>query len=145
MTTFKWAVPASIATALDSGLNSLASGSLAISTAIDNETDLYELINLEFILASVDWSAATGLEIDIWFLTTVDGSNYEDGGTSVTPARPPDVIIPVRQLNGAQRIHVNNIPIPPLEFKILLKNGSSAAMAASSNYLKYRRHNEQAV
>ena len=147
-TTLKWTTPESIGTALDSGLNSLGDGNTALSAAIDNLTDLYTLVDLELVLASVDLSAQTKLWISVWFITTVDGSNYEDGsaGTPGTvPSRPPDAVFPLRKVNAAQRINITNIPVPPYSGKLLLQNNAGAALASSGNTLKYRRHTQQGV
>ena len=147
--TFKWVAPGeSQQTALSTGLDALGAGNTALSTALANETDLYEYINVELKLASVDFSTATGLYVALYFVTANDGSNYEDGSAGtpgVIPGKPPDVIIPLRKVNAAQIVCVNNIPIPPLNFKIELVNNVSAAFAANTNLLYYRRHNEQAV
>lgn len=148
-TTFKWLAPGeTIQTALSTGLDALGNGNTALSAALANETDLYQYINLQLTLASVDFSAQTGLYVAIYFVSALDGSNYEDGtaGTpGVIPGRPPDAIIPVRKVNAAQVIVVKNIPIAPLNFKIELVNQVGAAFAANTNLLYYRRHNEQGV
>lgn len=147
-TTQKWVAPEAIQTALSTGLDALGAGNTALSAAVANETDLYEYIDLELVLASVNFSSATGLAVSVWLLTTADGTNYEDGsaGTPGTvPARPPNAIVPLRAVNAAQRVALSNIPIPPLGFKLLLQNNVSAAFAANTNLLKYRRHNEQSV
>ena len=45
----------------------------------------------------------------------------------------------------ARRLTRANIPIPPLDFKLLVMNDTGQALAATGNTLKYRRHNEQSV
>jgi hypothetical protein len=148
-TTFNWAAPGeTIQTALSTELDALGAGNTALSAEISNETNLYEYIDLELTLASVNFSAATGLIVEVRFVTALDGSNFEDG-TAGTPgtisAKVPDVIIPLRQVSAAQVVNVVNIPLPALDFKIHVKNGVSAAFAANTNTLKYRRHNEKGV
>ena len=142
----KWAAPEAIVTALTTELNSLANGEAALTAAIANETGLYPYIDLELYMASVDIHTQTALYLSVWFLSAVDSTpNYEDGSNTgpMIPARPPDVVIPVRAGSGAmtQRVNVVNIPIPPLGFEILIQNNIGAALAASGNTLKYRRHN----
>lgn len=146
-TTLKWTAPEAIATALDTGLNGLAANAAANSAEVANETGLYPYIDLELVLASVDYSAATGLAVYVWFLTQADGTNYEDGSATgpIIPARPPDGIFALRAVNAAQRVVLNNMPLPALDFTILLQNKVSAAFAANSNTLKYRRHYLQNV
>lgn len=74
-----------------------------------------------------------------WLLREVDGTNYEDGGTSVTPTRPPDLIFTVRAVTTAQRI-IQECDMPPSSaFRALLRNdGTGQAIASSGNTLKIR-------
>lgn len=148
-TTMKWAAPGeAIQTALSTGLDALGSGNTALSAEIPNETDLYLMLNLSLSLASVNYSGASGLYVSVWVVTALDGTNFEDGtaGTpGIVPARAPDAIFPLRAVNAAQVVNAVNIPLPPLDFKLLLQNSVSAAFAANTNLLYYRRHNNQAV
>jgi hypothetical protein len=71
-------------------------------------------------------------------LREVDGTNYEDGSSTVTPARNPDLVFPLRAVTTAQRIVVIG-DLPPGSFVALLRNdGTGQAMAASGNTLKIR-------
>jgi hypothetical protein len=58
-------------------------------------------------------TANTG--VSVWFLRAIDGTNYEDGSSSVTPARLPDVVFPVRAVTTAQRV-TRRVMIPPGTF-----------------------------
>lgn len=141
MATVKWVAPESIASALTTELNSLANGSAsAASGAIDNETGLYRYISLELYLASLN---PTGTPIvQVYLIPTLDATNYED-------TTPPNfsLLTTFDLTTGAatKRRMRWNIPIPPLSFKLIVKNGSGVAFASSGNTLKYRRHNEQVV
>jgi len=78
-----------------------------------------------------------------WLLREVDGTNYEDGGTSVTPTRPPDLIFTVRPVTTAQRL-ISVCDLPPGTVKALLRNdGTGQAIASSGNTLKIRPSTEQ--
>jgi hypothetical protein len=144
-TTFKWAAPESIATALSGALDGIGDGTFsAASSAITNETGspaLYQYIDLELVLASL--SPATGAYVDIWLEPTLDGSNYADAGKALQTAS----LLCSFQLDTAaataQRIVRTNVPIPPLDFKLQLRNKAGVSLGASGNTLKYRRHNEQ--
>jgi hypothetical protein len=90
------------------------------------------------LVVSFGTAPTVGTGISVWWLQKPDGTNAEDGGTSVTPARPPDVVVPVRAVTGAQRIVVD-AGIPPGPFRPLLRNeGTGQAFAASGNTLKIR-------
>ncbi len=145
MATATWSPYDGIATALSTGLDALGNNNHALSAAIDNSTNKRFYADLELVLASVDLSAQTNPAVYIWVINYVDGANYEDGaaGTPGTnPARPPDAIIPLRAINGAQRAAKRLVSIPPSNFKILLQNKTGAALAANSNTLKYQTYAE---
>ena len=128
-------------TLLSTGLNSLANDALAISSAFDNTQgqagDGYTLCDLELVVTyGTAPTANTG--VSVWFLGSQDGTNYEDGGTSVTPARMADVVLPLLASTSAQRI-VQRVVLPAGLLKVLAKNdGTGQAMAASGNTLKIR-------
>ena len=141
MAEYRWSAPAAIATALSTELNSLANDANAITgTQVDNTTNRKTFIDVELVLASVDLSSQTNPAIYIWFLYELDGTNQEDGAAGVNPAKAPDVIIPLREVNGAQRVIIPNTIVLPYEFDILVGNRSGAALASSGNTLKYRLH-----
>lgn len=138
----------SVTTLLATGLNSLANNSLAISSAFDNTQgstgDGYTLCDLELVVTfGTNPTAGTG--VSVWFLGAADGTNYEDGGTSTTPARSSDAFIPVAVSTSAQRVNVRaNLPWGLL--KVLLKNdGTGQSFAASGNTLKIRPVARQGV
>ena len=149
-TTSKWTTPEGIVTLMSTDLNSLANSTSestgkVLSSAIDNLTDLYLLMNIEVVLASIT-SGSGSPYIGLWFLFQADGTNYETGSTTIDPAKAQHVVIPLKaSYTGAQTVIIENIPIPPLPFKILLQNKAGAALASSGNTVKYRRHNEQGV
>lgn len=142
MAEFKWKAPETIATALDTQLNSLADASQsAASAVIDNETDLYQYINLELVLASL---TPTGTPYClVYLIASLDGTNYEDLTTSAKGA--VIATLTFSTATAAKRITQKNILIPPLKFKLAVENRAGVAFAASGNTLKYRRHNEQSV
>lgn len=143
--TTKW-LRGTIATLLSAGLNSLANNGLALSSAFDNGTALDLQGELELVVTYGSAPTAnTGCAV--WLLRNVDGTNYEDGSDSVTPARAPDLVFPLRAVTTGQRI-ILPVTIPPGSWKALLKNdGTGQAMAASGNTLKLRpltyQHTEQ--
>lgn len=145
MADLKWEAYAEAAqTALSTDLNSLADGSAALSSAIDNTSTLNTFMDLELVV-TYGTAPAGEQACEIWVVSSADGTNYEDGSGSVTPARPPDAIFALRAVTSAQRIVIKMVPIPPALFKILLVNEAGQTMAASGNTVKYRRYNMQSV
>lgn len=139
MATTQWTAPEAIATALSTGLNSLSDGSAsAASSAIDNETDLYLYIDLELVLASL--TPAGSPTVDVYLLATLDGTNYDDLSESNLGTYLGSFAFSTA--TAAKRCVLRNLVIPPLKFKLALINHAGAALAASGNTLKYRRHSE---
>lgn len=140
--TQQWVAPETAATALTTELNSLANGSISSqSSAIANQTDLYQYIELELVLASL---TPTGTPYCyVYLVKQIDGTNYEDLTTSSSHALI--AVLPFSTAVAAKRIVVSNILIPPCAFKLAVQNQAGPALAASGNTLKYRRYNEQAV
>jgi len=138
-----WTSYGSWTTALSTELDSLANDGLAISSAIDNSTNRHRFLDIEVYLASVDLSSQTNPAIYIWLVARTDGTNFEDGGSSVAPARAPNAIVPLREVNGAQRVFARFLLTTPDQFKILVQNKAGAALASSGNTVKYNLYGEQ--
>lgn len=135
-------------TLLSTELNSLASSatagaisSVGGASGVFNNTfgggglGGYTLGQFELVLGSPAGSLTAFTAASIWFLTEVDGTDYEDGGASVIPARRPDVIIPVRAVGTAQRIIIVAY-MPPSNWFALLSQSTGQTWAASGNTLK---------
>lgn len=136
-------------TLLSTGLNSLANNGLAISSAFDNTQgqagDGYTLCDLELVLASIGAAYTANTAIAVWLLGSQDGTNYEDGDASTTPAKLPSATFPVRAVTAAQRI-VRRVWLPFGKCKALLKNdGTGQSFASSGNTLIIRPVARQGV
>lgn len=144
-TTTKWLRGGTLESLLTTGLNSLANNGLVLSSAVTITDSGYVLADVELVVTfGTNPTANTG--ISVWFLREVDGSTYEDGDASTTPARAPDLVLPVRATTSAQRIIVPNVLLPPGTFKALIKNdGTGQAFASSGNTLKLKCYTTQAV
>src|SRR5215510_813734 len=136
-TEFKWKAPETIASWLTTELNTLGNGSFGSSgAAIDNETDLYEYVDLELVLASL--SPTAGAYVDVWLEATLGGTNYADHGKSLQVATLLTTFQLDTTASTAQRIIQRNILLPPLKFKPALRNAAGVALASSGNTLKGR-------
>jgi hypothetical protein len=144
MATFKWATPEAEASALTTELNSLADAAFCTaSAAIDNETDLYENIALELVLASL--SPAAGAYVDVWIDYSIDGTNYADAAKALQLS----ALLCTFQLDTtaatAQRLFIGGLRIDPMKFKLQVRNKAGVSLGASGNTSKYSRYNEQSV
>jgi hypothetical protein len=120
-------------------LNSMANNTNVLGSAISLTTGEpgYRFCEAE-LLVTFGTNPTANTSFCCWLLREVDGTNYEDGGASVTPTRPPDLIFTVRAVTTAQRI-LAVCDLPPGTVKALLRNdGTGQAIAASGNTLKIR-------
>lgn len=129
-------------TAISTDMNSDAHNAYAISSAIDNSSNLDLFMDVELYLASVDLSAQTDPAIYIWVITRFDGTNFSDGDVTDGVGRMPDAIISLNEGSAAEtkREVARRIEIPPEQFKILYQNKTGASLASSGNTIKYRTY-----
>ncbi len=151
-TTRKWTQQSSAVTLLSTELNSLAAGSLALSSSSINNSqgqtnlDGYTRAFIEMNLAAPSAAFASGSTLDVWFLKQV-GSQTEDGSSSVTPARPPDLSLPMQATANAQHV-IQDIRLPPGTLSILTRNNQSSgsqALASSGNTVTLQAYTDQGV
>tara|TARA_Y100000593_G_scaffold16866_1_gene33556 strand:- start:2030 stop:2479 length:450 start_codon:yes stop_codon:yes gene_type:complete len=139
----KWEAPASIQTYLTTELNSLADGANKLGAKIDNVADGENemFLNLELSIAAQASARASDARVEVFILYSLDDTNFDMGDDSTDPR--PDALATVLLLDAATtaryRVAVN-LPIAPLDFKILVINETGQAFAASGNTLKYRLH-----
>ncbi len=130
-----------IATELTTELNALAAaGKSAPSAANDNSTDLHQFDDLE-LAVTFGVSPNANEAVEVYLLPSVDGTNYVDGDASTDPA--PNTLIgifPVKASTSAQRLAIQDVPIPPGLFKYMVINQTGQAFSASGHTLKRRPH-----
>lgn len=148
MATIEKQLLGSVVTLLSTELNSLASSTAAgaissvggTSGAFNNVAgggvfDGYVKGQLELAIGAPAGTLTANTGANVWFLETVDGTNYEDGSASVIPTRAPDVVFPVRAVSTAQRIN-RQCTLPPGTWFVLVQHNTGQAWAASGNTLK---------
>jgi hypothetical protein len=122
-----------IATLLSTELNSLANNALVAGTAFSASNYFWA----EFELKVTFGTGPTTGGVTVWLLRALDGTNYEDGSTSVTPLKNVAVSYGVRAVTTAQTQTKGPLLIPPGTWIPLLKNdGTAVAFAATGNTLK---------
>jgi hypothetical protein len=129
------------------GLKNIATTAGAIAaSAVDNTAgDQYADLELLIDLAT---AATAGGYVEIWWLAQLDGTNPESGSASVFPARPADVIIPVRSTtDDSQVVTVKRIVWPQGKFTPLLRNstGQTTTNTDSLTQLYYRAYSDNVV
>lgn len=141
----KW-YPGNSVAVLSTALNGLPNNGMAASSAQDTDgADGSILADVEFVgtLAGVP---TVGSGLSIWFLRTLNGTQWEDGSdASVIPARPPDLVLPLRTVSTAQRV-CRTAVLPASNWRALLRNdGTGQALSSSGNVLNIRPVTTQTV
>lgn len=129
---------------LSTELNSLANTSRTnAGTAVDNSTNLDQYGKLEL---NVTFGTApdSGATVKIFMVTAPDGTNYEDGSSSVAPGSHTLVdIIPVKASTSAQRLMSRIIPLQPAPTKFLLENQTGQAFPATGSAVELFTNNDE--
>jgi hypothetical protein len=140
----------SVTSLMTTELNSLASSSGLTAGAISSVGGSSGVFNnvysggglggyiqglFELELAAPGGTLSAGTAAYVWFLTEVDGTHYEDGSASVIPARPAQLIIPVRAVSTTQRIIVPGY-LPANSWYVLLAQNTGQTWGSSANTLK---------
>lgn len=127
--------------------NSLADGSGAISSEVDNSSDLKMWGDLEVTQGGAVTSSGLDARIDVYLVPTYDGTNYPTpGGAStftgtqyigtISSVETVGTVAVTSYTNGTLR----SILLPPTKFKIGLVNELGAAFNSSVT-VKLRRYN----
>jgi hypothetical protein len=125
-------------------LASLADGEYTDpSDAIDNGTIKAAYADFELYLNTMDPST-TGY-VELFVIPQVDGTNYADftGNTTTTNATNDNYRSAwggIEDSNAAHRIQFKDVVITNGNFKVAIRNRGGAAFNATSNTLKFRRH-----
>ena len=144
----RWTAYDSIQTYFSTELDSLADDARALGDLIDftaTGTDQKIYMDIELYLAQIDLTSQHNPSVYIWVLRKFPGSTTEDGWTNASPARSPEVIIPLRTVNYANRAISSLVLTTPHQGRILLQNKSGVTWASSGNTLKYSIYSLQDV
>lgn len=141
------ATPQSVAFNGTQGLNSLTDGEYTNeSDAIDNSAGESHA-DFELNLGSAAFGTGEDNHLRMYILPTLDGTNYPTftGGNAATPVAEIEQYssgtFKLREDTGTVRVMLNNVPLPPTSFKIVMRSvqGAALSLAASGNTLEYRR------
>lgn len=130
-----------IETVLSTEMNSLGSGSIAVSGEIDNTAGEFTLDDIELYTASKACTPGAIKFAELFLIQSLDGTNYVDidDGTN-----EPSVTMLVGRFefrataSSPNRHIIRGITIPPDKFKYVISNESGCAFASSGNLLRRR-------
>jgi len=121
-----------------SDMPGMVTAKAALSGTIEN-TDGSQYAMLE--LRQQTQAATASGYWNVWIIRSLDGTSFEDatgatsGGTPVVPARPADLVVPVRNLSTTQQIIVTPpFLLPPQDYKIFIQSalGTTTTTATTS-------------
>ena len=145
MATLTWTSLGTLTTILSTELNALASAARSISAAIANATATDRWMDLE-LNVTFGVAPSAGGYVGVYIVPSLDGTNYSDGDASIVP--PATMFVgsfPVRAVTTAQKVHIKQVPLQPLNFKVVVDNQSGQAFPATGSTVKYRTYNEEIV
>jgi hypothetical protein len=141
-----WDTPSSLTGYFTTELNSLAdstsdtTGFSAAGAEISNATAKNRFLALELVLATQGSARTAGAFVAVYINYAADGSTYDD--TSNKAFAEMICVFSLDAATTARRLTKVNIPIPPVDFKLLVLNDTGQAFASSGNTLKYITYNE---
>lgn len=111
----------------------VTNNSLILGSSVTISNAGYMLADCEIFVNSFSGAVTAGTAITVWLLRIADSTNYEDGGSAVTPARLPDITFPLRAVSTAQRVIRSDVRVPAGLFKPLIRNdGTGVSMQGST-------------
>ena len=139
MASVKWEA-GSDTTVATTALNSLADDSKAVSSEIDNSTDLYLFDDVEWHNGTFGVAPTAGAVIELYCVSIeLDGTGYEDGDSTFDPPASNRVgIFNIREVTPAQTHILKHIPIPNSKYRYVMINKTGRTLNASGNTLRRR-------
>ena len=145
----KWSAYAAAKAAIFAAaeLKNIATTAGAVTATGINNTAGHQYADLELLIDLVTAATAGGY-VELWFIAALDGTNYESGSATVFPARPADVIIPVRSTtDDSQVVTMKRVVWPQGLFKTVFRNstGQTTTNTDSLTQVSYRAYNDNLV
>lgn len=136
---------ASALTLLSTELNSVASAGAAVSSVggtsgvfSNASTGQAVFADLFLKLGAIASALSSGANLAGWFLTSPDGTTFENVVSGAALARPPDFFIPAPATTisaGSVYRSAGRVILPALKFKVFVQNNLGQTLAASANTL----------
>lgn len=134
---------ASALTLMTTEMNTLASGSYALSS-VGGTSGLFSTANTGAALWGVPSftfggtiTPASPLNISAWFAETIDGTTFEDASNLL--ARAPDIVFAFSANSYVSKTVFAQgriVRLPALKFKLIVQNNIGGSLPASGNVIK---------
>ena len=143
---YKHSALETIFTALSTELNSLANGvACSPSSAFDNDdaAQRWPTAMVEIYIAAQGTARSAGASVSLYIIPTTDGTNYGDN----TDECLENYAVGHYSLDDATtaRYITARVHLPPSDYKVVLKNSTGQAFAASGNTVKFREFTAEDV
>lgn len=114
-------------------LNSLTSTGSALSSAVDNDTDLDLYMDIEGLF-TFGTGPTAGSVLEVYLVSSLDATNFEDGSTTgpIVPANGYVGCFVLRSVTTAQRMIIRGVAVPPTDFKLMVVARTTGQTAAAS-------------
>ena len=141
-----WAAPSSLTAYFTTELDALAAstsdttGFSAAGAEISNATDRNRFMALQLVLAAQGSARSTTAAVLVYINYAADGTTYDSAGNKIYGE-----VIAIFPLDAATTARTStrvDIPIPPVDFKLMVLNNTGQAFAANGSTLKYITYNE---
>jgi hypothetical protein len=128
MPSYPWNAPTSRTSGIAT-VDNLSNAAGYLGSEIDNSSNLDDTVDIQ-LAATPAATPTVNVVAYVYILKCIDGTNYEDGGTSTQPKGVPVAVMPFAASTSAQKIAFTGIPIPPQKFKILVWNSTGVELDA---------------
>lgn len=144
--TVKWSTYSAATTYLSSELDALADAGNKLGGALDN-TVPHDMYSDWQVYATAAATRDVGGRIDLYFLPSVDGTNYAYGDDSVDPSTASlvgSMILPSGSTSEYSSV-LTHVLMPAGKFKALAENQTGAALGGSASIIQFAIYNETIV
>lgn len=142
MANIVWSGYDTVINLLGTQLNSLAADAVCGPSGGISNAGGKVYADIEFI-AGAAFSPVSGGYIDLWFLRSLDGTNYWDGGVGVVPATNPDISIIVRGGTSiTPRCGASGLILPPGNYRVVARNKLATTLPASGSLIRMASYSE---
>lgn len=141
--TARYTARASAATVLTTELNSLANNALSsASSAQDNDTAgvRYLYAQAEIYIAAQGTNRSSGAYLAIYIIPEVDGTNYGATTDECAENYYAGAVLVDDGALAARFLIIDEVRLPPGDFKVALRNGTGQSLASSGNTVKLRAY-----
>ncbi|MDP3950217.1 hypothetical protein [Microbacterium sp.] len=139
-----WSAYPSATSYLATELNALADAGKVLGAAIDNTTASDMYVDVEIFVNTQGSARSAGAYIAIYFLPSVDGTNYTYGDASTVP--PANTLVCTMPLDAAVTARYQScrgLLQPASKWKLLVTNATGQAFAATGTTVKYSTYSAE--